>query len=153
MSSSTTTPTRRPWSSRRPPRSFRWLNPIAIWIIERLGIGRNNGVLYHSGRRTGREYATPLCMVSTPDGYIVPAAFGPHTDWLLNLKATPSSHVVVDRRVHETVAEVITLEQAIDHCGGTPGCRCWLSGIDEFVLLRPAPEPEDEARGSTDGRA
>lgn len=150
MSSPTTTSTRRPWSSRRAPRLFRLLNPIAVWIIERLGVGRHNGVLYHSGRTTGREYATPLCMVPTPDGYIVPAAFGPHTDWLLNLKATPTSHVIYDRRVRETVAEVITLDQAIAHAGGTPGCRCWLSGIDEFVLLRPAPEPEDMAQTRDD---
>lgn len=78
-------------------------------------------------------------MVPTPDGYIVPAAYGPHTDWLVNLKATPGSRVVVDRRPHETIAEIIGLDEAIAHAGGTPGCRCWLTGIEEFALLRPAP--------------
>ncbi len=77
-------------------------------------------------------------MVPTPEGYIVPAAFGPRTDWLANLKATPESSVVFRRETHATVAEVIDLVEAIRLAGGSAGCPCWESGIDEFVLLRPA---------------
>jgi deazaflavin-dependent oxidoreductase (nitroreductase family) len=120
-------------------RIYRWLNPAAVWAIERLGVGAHNGVLYHTGRSSGREYATPLCMVPTPEGYIVPASFGPKTDWLKNLKVTPESRVVFDNKSHETLAEVISLDQAIEHAGGTPGCRCWVDGnVETMVLLRAA---------------
>lgn len=120
-------------------RVYRRVNPAAIWAIERLGVGAHNGVLYHTGRSSGREYATPLCMVPTPEGYIVPATYGPETDWLRNLKATPQSRVVFDKATHETVAEVIDLDRAIEYAGGTPGCRCWEDPkLEELVVLRPA---------------
>jgi deazaflavin-dependent oxidoreductase (nitroreductase family) len=120
-------------------RIFRRVNPAAVWAIEHVDVGAHNGVLYHKGRKSGREYATPLCMVTTPEGYISPATFGSHTDWLRNLKATPESRVVVDKKPHDTIAEVITVEQAIEYAGGTPGCRCWTDpNLKELVLLRPA---------------
>jgi deazaflavin-dependent oxidoreductase (nitroreductase family) len=120
-------------------RIFRRLNPAAVWAIEHADVGRHNGVLYHKGRKSGRDYATPLCMVTTPEGYISPASFGSHTDWLRNLKATPESRVVVDKESHDTVAEVISVEQAIEYAGGIPGCRCWTDpNLEELVLLRPA---------------
>ena len=120
-------------------RIYRRLNPAAVWAIERLGVGAHTGVLRHTGRSSGREYATPLCMVPTSDGYISPASFGPETDWLKNVKVTPESRVVFDRATHETLAEVISLDRAIECNGGTPGCRCWTQGdVEEFVLLRPS---------------
>jgi deazaflavin-dependent oxidoreductase (nitroreductase family) len=120
-------------------RIFRRINPAAVWAIEHTGIGRHNGALYHKGRKSGREYATPLCMVTTPEGYISPASFGSHTDWLRNLKATPESRVVVDTKSHDTVAEVISVEEAIRYAGGTVGCRCWEDqDLTELVLLRLA---------------
>jgi deazaflavin-dependent oxidoreductase (nitroreductase family) len=119
-------------------RFFRRLNPTVVWAIEHAGMGSHNGVLYHRGRKSGREYATPLCMVTTDVGYISPASFGSHTDWLRNLKATPESRVVVDKKPHTTVAEVISVEKAIEYAGGTPGCRCWEDpNLKELVLLRP----------------
>jgi deazaflavin-dependent oxidoreductase (nitroreductase family) len=120
-------------------RIFRRVNPAAVWAIEHTGIGGHNGVLYHKGRKSGREYATPLCMVTTPEGYISPASFGSHTDWLRNLKITPESRVVVDKKSYDTIAEVISVEQAIKYAGGTPGCRCWEDpNLTELVVLRPA---------------
>lgn len=125
-------------SHTRTRRVFRRLNPAAVWAIEHVDLGRHNGVLYHKGRSSGREYATPLCMVTTSEGYISPATFGSHTDWLRNLKATPESRVVVNKEPHDTVAEVITVEEAVGYAGGTPGCRCWTDpNLEELVLLRP----------------
>jgi deazaflavin-dependent oxidoreductase (nitroreductase family) len=119
-------------------RLLRRLNPVAVWAIEEAGMGSHNGVLYHIGRKSGREYATPLCMVTTSQGYISPATFGSHTDWLRNLKANPQSRVVVDKKPHDTVAEVIGVEDAIRYAGGTPGCHCWEDpNLTELVLLRP----------------
>lgn len=125
-------------SHTRTRRILRRLNPAAVWAIEHADLGRHNGVLYHKGRRSGREYATPLCMVTTSQGYISPASFGSNTDWLRNLKATPESRVVVNKNSYDTVAEVITVEDAVGYAGGTPGCRCWTDpNLKELVLLRP----------------
>lgn len=123
----------------RPARWFagRVLNPPVLWYTERFG-GTSQPLVYHRGRKSGTEYVTPLCMVATPAGFIVPAAFGPDVDWLANLKATPESRVVYQRVRHETIAEVIDLDDAIDYAGGEPGCPCWTQfRVQNLVLLRP----------------
>ncbi len=80
-------------------------------------------------------------MVSTPEGFIVPAAFGPDVDWLANLRATPESRVVYEGAAHETLAEVIDLAQATGYAGGEPGCPCWTQfKVENLVLLRPVPQ-------------
>jgi deazaflavin-dependent oxidoreductase (nitroreductase family) len=114
----------------------RVLNPPVLWYTNRFG-RTSQPLVYHRGRKSGKEYVTPLCMASTPAGFIVPAAFGPHVDWLANLRTTPQSRVVYEGDTYETLAEVIDLEQAIDYAGGKPGCPCWTQfRVEELVLLR-----------------
>ena len=131
-----------PASLMKPARRFagRVLNPPVMWYTNRFG-RKSQPLVYHRGRKSGREYVTPLCMVSTPDGFIVPAAFGPQVDWLANLRATPESRVFFDGATYETLAEVIDLEQAIEYAGGKPGCPCWTQfKVENLVLLRPLSE-------------
>lgn len=128
-----------PASLMKPARRFagRVLNPPVLWYANRFG-RKSQPLVYHRGRKSGREFVTPLCMVSTPEGFIVPAAFGPQVDWLANLRATPESRVVYDGATYETLAEVIDLEQAIEYAGGKPGCPCWTQfKVENLVLLRP----------------
>lgn len=132
----------------KPARRFagRVLNPPVLWYADRFG-RTSQPLVYHRGRKSGREYVTPLCMVSTPEGFIVPAAFGPHVDWLANLRATPESRVVYEGATYETLAEVIDLEQAIGYAGGKPGCPCWTQlKVENLVLLRPAPQATSTSR-------
>lgn len=123
-------------------RPLRWLfghvlNPVVVWYSRRFGT-KSQALVYHRGRKSGREYVTPLCMVSTPEGFIVPAAFGSNVDWLANLRATPESRVVYEGSTYETIAEVIDLDEAIDYAGGEPGCDCWTQyQVGQLVLLRP----------------
>lgn len=128
-----------PASLIKPARRFagRVLNPPVLWYTERFG-RTSQPLVYHRGRKSGKEHVTPLCMAPTPEGFIVPAAFGPHVDWLANLRATPESRVVYEGATYETLAEVIDLEQAIDYAGGKPGCPCWTQfKVENLVLLRP----------------
>lgn len=123
----------------KPARWFasRVLNPPVLWFTNHFN-RKAQALVYHRGRKSGREYVTPLCMVSTPEGFIVPAAFGPDVDWLANLRATPESRVVYQGADYETAAEVIDLDQAIRYAGGEPGCPCWTQfNVADLVLLRP----------------
>ncbi len=45
------------------------------------------GVVRHRGRRSGREYLTPVALQPTPDGLVIPLPFGPDTDWCRNVRA------------------------------------------------------------------
>lgn len=114
----------------------RVLNPVFLGVSDRLGVDQS--VVYHTGRRTGREYVTPLCVVEVPEGVIVPAAFGPEVDWLKNLRATPRARLAHKGIVTEVDATVIGRDDAYRLAGGTAGCPCWDSfRIEAYALLRP----------------
>jgi deazaflavin-dependent oxidoreductase (nitroreductase family) len=42
-------------------------------------------VLEHRGRRTGRQYATPIAVRRVRDGFVIALAFGAQVDWYRNL--------------------------------------------------------------------
>ena len=45
------------------------------------------GVVVHRGRRSGREYQTPVNVFSNADGYVFALTYGPETDWVKNVLA------------------------------------------------------------------
>jgi len=114
----------------------RVFNPIVLCISDRFGADWE--ILHHVGRRTGREYRTPLCAAPTSEGYIIPAAFGPKADWLANLRAIPQTKLTYGRTTFPVVAEVIDRQEAMRLAGGSPGCPCWDEfRVQEFAILRP----------------
>ena len=52
----------------------RVLNPFAIWLVEHRPM--YYGVLHHTGRRSGKEYATPVVAKITTGGVIIPLPYG-----------------------------------------------------------------------------
>jgi deazaflavin-dependent oxidoreductase (nitroreductase family) len=120
------------------------LNPIVLWVTSRFHIDRP--VVYHTGRKSGRQYVTPLCVSPTAAGYIVPVAFGPDADWLANLRATPRTRLTYGGVTHPVIAEVIDASEAVRLAGGKPACRCWEEyRVEEFVLLRAEEDERDGA--------
>lgn len=119
----------------------RVLNPLLLWLADRFHLDQS--VVFHVGRRSGREYATPLCVSPIRDGFIVPAAFGPEADWLANLRATPEARLVHEGVTYSVQAEVIDADEALRAAGGSPGCLCWQEfRVQDYALLRPiATEP------------
>jgi hypothetical protein len=78
-----TSATFRAWERRFNKRT---LNPA---VLRRAGHPRSlYAVIHHIGRRSGRTYATPVRVRSTPEGFILPLPYGPEVDWLRNVLAT-----------------------------------------------------------------
>jgi len=42
-------------------------------------------MVHHSGRRSGREYETPVVAIPIEGGFITPLPYGTDTDWCLNV--------------------------------------------------------------------
>jgi deazaflavin-dependent oxidoreductase (nitroreductase family) len=42
-------------------------------------------VVHHTGRRSGTQYATPVAIVTTPDGFVIPLPWGERTQWARNV--------------------------------------------------------------------
>ena len=82
------------------------LNPITRSLIA----GRVSfcSLVYHLGRRSGKEYATPV-MAVIKDGHIyIPLTYGPDTDWHLNacIQGLPKSYSFC--RCFDVVSSVLT---------------------------------------------
>jgi len=70
------------------------LNPLML-----VAAGRKHwyaGVIEHTGRRSGKNYATPVVIEKVSDGFVIPLPYGTHVDWLRNVQATGRATV----RVH-----------------------------------------------------
>ena len=66
------------------------------------------GVVVHKGRRSGREYATPVNVFHTPGGYVVALTYGPESDWVQNVMAAGSFDLVTrGRRIHLIGPELV----------------------------------------------
>ncbi|HKY52107.1 MAG TPA: hypothetical protein VJP45_12700 [Candidatus Limnocylindria bacterium] len=71
------------------------LNPIVLRIAGPLAVS----IVHHVGRRTGREYRTPVFAEQTSEGFIVGLIYGAETDWCRNVLAARGA--VLAHRGHE----------------------------------------------------
>jgi len=71
------------------------------------------GTIHHTGRHSGREYATPVWAVPTPDGFLISLPFGEGVDWLKNVLAAGRATIETRGETWEVVdPEVIGRETA-----------------------------------------
>ena len=71
----------------RPIRAVaRRLGPIAVPVAGRRWFPFY-AILRHTGRTSGKPYATPVVGLRTPDGFLIPLPFGDASQWARNLFA------------------------------------------------------------------
>jgi deazaflavin-dependent oxidoreductase (nitroreductase family) len=59
-------------------------NPVQrIWA----GYAPTFGILEHVGRKSGKQFKTPLTVFSTDEGVAILLTYGPNRDWLKNITA------------------------------------------------------------------
>jgi deazaflavin-dependent oxidoreductase (nitroreductase family) len=75
------------------------LNPAMLQLA-----GRKHwyaSVIHHSGRHTGKRYATPVVADRIADGFILPLPYGTAVDWLRNIRAAGRATVTVSGQTYE----------------------------------------------------
>lgn len=65
-------------------------------------------LLRHTGRKSGKQYATPLQYEKIDGAYYIGAARGTKADWFRNIQANPQVQVSVGRRNFKALAEPVT---------------------------------------------
>lgn len=71
------------------------------------------GIVRHSGRRSGRQYATPVWAVPTSEGFLISLPFGEGVDWLRNVLAAGRATIETKGETWEVVEpEVVDREVA-----------------------------------------
>ena|SRR5438270_3150561 len=61
-----------------------FVNPALLPIVG-TGVVPIWAVVRHRGRRSGRTYSTPVAVLPTADGFLIPLPFSERTDWCRNL--------------------------------------------------------------------
>jgi deazaflavin-dependent oxidoreductase (nitroreductase family) len=62
----------------------RLLNPVMMALDRRHWYA---AVLKHKGRRSGKEYTTPVTVGPAKDSFVIPLSYGEEVDWLKNVRA------------------------------------------------------------------
>jgi deazaflavin-dependent oxidoreductase (nitroreductase family) len=106
------------------------------------------GIIRHRGRRSGREYATPVWAVSTPDGFLVSLPFGQGVDWLKNVLAAGRAQIET-RGETWTIVEpaVVDSETARPLLTGRVRLLFGLAGIERYLKVKILPNASSTAAG------
>src|SRR2546429_5741691 len=67
-----------------------FVNPLVLLIAGRRWMPIV-GILHHRGRRTGRNYSSPLGMRPSAGGFVIPLTFSEHAAWDQNVRAAPEA--------------------------------------------------------------
>ena len=96
-------------------------------------------VIRHTGRRSGRHYATPVVAERTADGFIIPLPYGTGTDWLRNVRAAGTATVTASGQDVD-VAEPEVIDAAAAAPQLTPRRRRAFQrfGIENFLQVKAA---------------
>jgi deazaflavin-dependent oxidoreductase (nitroreductase family) len=79
-------------------------NPIQrLWA----GWAPGMGILEHAGRKSGKQYRTPLNVFPTEDGVVIVLTYGPDRDWLKNITAAGRAHIKSHGKTSEFVDPVV----------------------------------------------
>lgn len=83
----------------------------------KLRAGRKNSyaaTIRHAGRKSGKQYTTPVGADRVAGGYLIPLGYGTGVDWLQNVLAAGRATIVAEGETHEvTEPEVIDAELAL----------------------------------------
>jgi deazaflavin-dependent oxidoreductase (nitroreductase family) len=124
--------------------------PKAVGRLNKAGLNRVTkriapwmpgfGVVVHRGRRSGREYQTPVNVFATEDGYVLALTYGPDTDWVKNVLAAGGCELRTGGRVvrlttprlfhDETRRDIRPLERQVLR----------VIGVADFLALKTLPD-------------
>jgi len=108
-------------------------NPIQrLWA----GWAPSFGILEHVGRKSGKQYRTPLTVFPTADGVAILLTYGRNRDWLKNIVAADAARIQRNGKTFGvTDPRVVSRAQAAEFV--TPRWRPLFARLpfDEAVLL------------------
>ncbi len=123
-------------------RAIRTSNKYVLNPVMGMLAGRKNwyaAAIGHTGRKSGRQYSTPVVAERIPDGFIIPLPYGTRVDWLQNVLAAGQATVSADGETHDvTDPEIIDAQAALPML--SPGRRRTFErvGIADYLKVKLA---------------
>ncbi|MGW4122381.1 nitroreductase family deazaflavin-dependent oxidoreductase [Nocardia sp. NPDC004711] len=135
------TPAPAPWaaSARDAVRVFNKYvtNPVMMRLA-----GRRHwcaSVIRHTGRRTGKPYATPVVAAPVAEGFLIPLPYGTHVDWLRNLQYSGTATIQYRGRVYAVGSpEIVDAAAAAQQLSARRQRQFRRFGIGRFVGVQRA---------------
>ncbi len=121
----------------------RFANPLVLLIAGRRWMPIV-GVLHHTGRNTGRMYASPLGMRPYRGAFVMPLTFSENAGWYRNVVAAGRAVVTYGGRDHE-----VTSPEVVDYATASPAFPRYerlqfrALGINQFVRLTTTREEKE----------
>lgn len=97
------------------------------------------GLVVHRGRRSGREYQTPVEVFGAPDGFIVALVYGPDTDWLRNVQAAGGGELRTRGRTVRVGSPRVYHDESREGIRPLERSVLGLLGVADFVHLKTVP--------------
>ena len=97
------------------------------------------GLVIHRGRRSGRQYQTPVNGFPAAAGYVLALTYGPDTDWVRNVRAAGGCELRTRGRTVRLVSPRLYHDE--DRPGIRPLERQVLRALNvaDFLSLKSAP--------------
>jgi len=116
----------------------RLLNPLMMRLA-----GRKHwyaSVVEHTGRRSGKHYATPVAVERVPDGFVIPLPYGVDVDWLRNVVAAGHANIQTHGQRYRVVQpEIISAEGAGPHLRPERRRTYDLFGVKNYLHVKSEP--------------
>lgn len=116
------------------------LNPLML-----LAAGRKHwyaGIIEHTGRRSGKKYATPVVIEEVGSGFIIPLPYGADVDWLRNVQAMGRTTLRVHGRTYGAAEpRIIDASTAATQLSPRRQRQFGRFGIDHFVAMTRESSP------------
>lgn len=101
------------------------------------GAGQSNGVVHHRGRRSGREYATPVTPLPITGGFLIGLPYTARVDWARNILAAGGATVAFDGERHEvTDPVVVSYDEIADLLPRGTRLGAKVFALEEFLRVR-----------------
>ena len=110
-----------------------FFNPIIKLIAGRFFYA----LVYHVGRRSGKEFSTPVVAIKANEYIFVPLPYGADTDWFLNVRAKGSCGVKIKGKLYaSTNPEIVEPIVALAAFSPTIQRAFWRANINQRLRLR-----------------
>jgi deazaflavin-dependent oxidoreductase (nitroreductase family) len=123
-------------------RAIRAFNKYLLNALMRPLVGRKNSyaaAIRHTGRKSGKQYSTPVGAQRTPDGFIIPLAYGTQVDWLQNVFAAGRATLSANGETNDvTEPELIDASTALPMISPKPRRTYARVGIAQYLKVKLA---------------
>ena len=100
------------------------------------------GVIYHRGRKSGREYHNPINVFRRRGGYLVALTYGSGADWVKNVLAAGECDLLTRCQLLHLVEPTLFTDEQRSGMPAVIRMVLTMANVTEFLALKSATEPD-----------